>query len=34
MSYARVAAGIMNSPEEVDVVLRAIRELGGARSTG
>ncbi len=27
-SYARVAAGIMNSPDDIDTVLRAIRELG------
>jgi hypothetical protein len=26
-SYARVSAGIMNFPEEIDLVLRAIREL-------
>jgi selenocysteine lyase/cysteine desulfurase len=26
-SYARVAAGIMNSPEDVDLVLREIRAL-------
>jgi selenocysteine lyase/cysteine desulfurase len=28
-SYARVAAGIMNSPEDVDTALRAIRTLAG-----
>jgi isopenicillin-N epimerase len=28
-SYARVAAGIMNSPEDVDRALRAIRTLAG-----
>ena len=27
VSYARVSAGIMNSPEDVDTVLRALREL-------
>lgn len=27
VSYARVSAGIMNFPEEIDAVLRAIREL-------
>jgi isopenicillin-N epimerase len=27
ISYARVAAGVMNSPEEIDIVLREIRAL-------
>ena len=29
-SYARVAAGIMNTPEEIDTVLKEIRALAGA----
>ena len=29
VSYARVAAGVMNSPEELDVVLRALRDMAG-----
>ena len=29
VSYARVATGIMNTPEEVDQVLREIRALAG-----
>jgi selenocysteine lyase/cysteine desulfurase len=29
VSYARVSAGIMNSPDEIDTVLRALRELSG-----
>ena len=33
ISYARVAAGIMNFPEEIDTVLREIRGLAGARAT-
>jgi len=31
VSYARVAAGIMNSHEEVETVLREIRALAGKR---
>jgi len=30
VSYARVAAGIMNSPDEIDAVLREIRALAKA----
>ena len=29
VSYARVSAGIMNFPEEIDAVLREIREIAG-----
>ncbi len=29
VSYARVAAGIMNFPEEIDRVLREIRAMAG-----
>ena len=29
VSYARVGAGVMNFPEEIDTVLREIRALGG-----
>ena len=28
LSYARVACGVVNTPQEVDMVLRAIRQLG------
>ena len=28
VSYARVAFGVVNTPQEVDTVLRAIRQLG------
>ena len=31
VSYPRVAAGIMNSPEDIDTVLREIRSIAGAR---
>jgi len=27
VSYARVSAGIMNLPEDVDMALRALREI-------
>ena len=33
VSYARVAAGIMNFPEEIDTVLREIRTLAGPSTT-
>jgi selenocysteine lyase/cysteine desulfurase len=33
VSYARVAAGIMNFPEEIDTVLREIRSLAGKSPT-
>jgi hypothetical protein len=29
VSYARVGAGIMNFPEEIDAVLREIRAIAG-----
>jgi isopenicillin-N epimerase len=28
VSYARLACSVVNTPQEVDVVLRAIRDLG------
>jgi selenocysteine lyase/cysteine desulfurase len=31
VSYPRVAAGIMNSPQEIETVLREIRSLTGSR---
>jgi isopenicillin-N epimerase len=34
VSYARVAAGIMNSPEEIDTVLREIRALASKSAAG
>jgi selenocysteine lyase/cysteine desulfurase len=33
VSYARVAAGIMNLPEEIDTVLREVRALGAKSAT-
>jgi len=33
VSYARLAPGVVNSPDEVETVLRAVREMGGGASS-